>query len=416
MIATSRTTICIIGAGPYGITLAVHLKYFGVDFRIFGSPMRRWLTQMPNRMLLKSEGCASSLYDPTGNHTLGRYCCNEGLPYSEYGAPISRGIFSKYAIFFQQKLVPNVEDLVVTMVKQSSDGFEVSLRNGEKTKAGKVVVATGMDHMAYIPDQLTSLPAELRSHSADHHDLRVFKGKDVVVIGGGQSGLETAAILREEGASVHLLVRQPSLQWNPTPSMIHRSILDRLRNPRTRLGDGRDLWLYDNLPGLFHYLPQRIRHAKIATALGPAGGWWLKDRVVDRFPILLGHYICRAEHRCGNVLLQIIDRDGQRHEINTNHVLAATGYRFNSHNLPFLSEEIKARLRYEQQLPQLSANFESSIAGLYFVGLGSAHSFGPAMRFLVGSNYTARRISSHAAQGQRLPKRSLAQHKRCPEF
>ena len=106
-----RSLICIIGAGPYGVTIAAHLKYFGIDFRILGSPMHRWLFQMPKRMFLKSEGCASSLHDPTGDYTLAQYCSKENLPYSKYATPISREVFAHYAISFQRTLVPNVEDL-----------------------------------------------------------------------------------------------------------------------------------------------------------------------------------------------------------------------------------------------------------------------------------------------------------------
>jgi hypothetical protein len=109
MTSASRPNVCIIGAGPYGLAIAAHLQFVGTDFRIFGSPMRRWLSQMPKFMLLKSEGCASSLPDPAGRHSLTQYCREEGLPYSEYAAPVSREVFARYAVAFQQKLVPHVE-------------------------------------------------------------------------------------------------------------------------------------------------------------------------------------------------------------------------------------------------------------------------------------------------------------------
>jgi len=54
----SKCDVVIIGAGPYGLSIAAHLKALGVDFRIFGSPMRTWLGHMPKGMRLKSEGFA----------------------------------------------------------------------------------------------------------------------------------------------------------------------------------------------------------------------------------------------------------------------------------------------------------------------------------------------------------------------
>lgn len=414
---TPNPTVCIVGAGPYGVSIAAYLQFVGINFRIFGSPMRRWLTQMPKAMLLKSESsCASSLYDPTGFYTLERYCKDEGVPFPEYGTPVSREVFAQYALAFQRKLVPQVEDLAVTAIKKSPEGFELLLSNGKTLNAEKVIIATGMDHMAYIPEQLVRLPAESRSHSADHYDLSGFKDKDVTVIGGGQSGLETAAILHEEGASVRLLVRSPSLVWNSTPIKIHRSLYERVRRPRTRLGDGLGHWVYDNAPGLFCHLPQPVRLERVRTALGPAGAWWLKERIVGRLPILLGNYICEAEPRDGRVVLQVADHNRQTQKLITDHVIAATGYRFSLENLPFLSHSLKRQLRHEQGSPRLSPNFESSIAGLYFTGLGSANTFGPVMRFLAGADYTARRITRHLARGQQLRVGRFARSERCPEF
>jgi cation diffusion facilitator CzcD-associated flavoprotein CzcO len=409
-----RPLVCIIGAGPYGVSIAAHLKSCGIEFRIFGSPMRRWLSQMPNSMLLKSEGCASSLSDPAGRHSLAEYCSNKGLEYSDYIKPVSREIFSQYAVSFQQDLVPNVEDVIVTLVSSSHDGFALRLSSGETLRAGKVIVATGMEHMAYIPEQLTRLPAQLLSHSAEHHDLSGFKGKEVAVIGGGQSALETAAILHDEGSSVNLVVRGPSLAWNRIPSKAHRSSYERLRYPRTRLGDGLQLWVYDNFPGLFHRLPQRVRLAKVKETLGPAGAWWLKDRVVGRVPIRLGQRVLGVGTRGDRVVLQVNDQ--KRTELICDHVITATGYKFNLQNLPFLSQALKAQLRHEDQMPLLSANFESSVPGLYFTGIGSTNSFGPVMRFLAGVDYTARILSQQIDSSRRRPVRPSSQPKKCPEY
>jgi hypothetical protein len=230
--------------------------------------------------------------------------------------------------------------------------------------------------MAYIPEKLGSLPAELRSHSSDYFDFGKFKGSDVTVVGAGQSALETAAILHEEGATVRLLVRERAVVWNPTRSIARRSWYQRLRRPRTRFGDGLGHWVYDNAPGLFYHLPQHIRLEKVRRALGPAGARWLKDRIIGRVPILLGHNIIGAEVQSGRVLLSVSNQKQEARQLITDHVIAATAYKFNIQNLPFLSQSVKLRLRHEQQSPRLSSHFESSVPGLYFTGLGSANSFG----------------------------------------
>jgi FAD-dependent urate hydroxylase len=419
MDSLSRVTVCIVGAGPYGVSIAAHLQSKGIDFRIFGISMHRWRAQMPIGMFLKSEGRGSGLSDPTGHHTLARYCTEEGLPYGEWGEPVSRDIFVRYALSFQRNLVPNLEKPMVTTVRKSHETFDLELSSGERLNAEKIIIATGLEHMTYTPPGLGQLPANLRSHSADHYDWSEFKGRDVTVIGGGQSAMETAALLHEEGASVRLLVRKPSLAWNPVPKMVRRTLYQRLRRPRTNLGEGLQLWFYCNAPHLFHHLPQRIRLERSKNVLGPAGAWWLKERVVG-LPILFSHSVFSSEARGGRAVLHVSDHDGRSRDLVTDHVIAATGYQFQLDRLPFLGEDLRSRLRHERQLPILSSSFESSVPGLYFTGLASSCAFGPAMRFLHGASYTARRISEQIA-AERRPNRVLravrsADATKCQEF
>jgi cation diffusion facilitator CzcD-associated flavoprotein CzcO len=395
----ANTAVAIIGAGPYGLSLAAHLRSEGVELRIFGMPMHCWRAHMPKGMFLKSEGCASNLFDPAGAYSLRQYCAERGLPYAPYGTPVPLETLTQYGLSFQQRFVPTVENVMVTTLGRLSDIFELRLANEEMVRAGKVVVATGMSHAAHIPTALAQLPAELLSHSSVHHDLSGFKGRDVTVIGGGQSALETAALLHEAGAEVRLLVRRHSILWNEAPILNRRSLFQRMRHPMSHLGPGLGPWFYANAPMLFCYLPQKTRIARTQKALGPAGAWWLRERVVGRLPILLGHSVRGAE-TCGQgVLLHLQRPDGELRRLTTDHVIAATGYRFALGSLPFLSKRLRSQLHSIRQTPVLSPNFESSVRGLYFTGLASANQFGPAMRFLHGADFTARRASRHIAAG-----------------
>ena len=84
--------IAVIGAGPYGLSIAAWLRDRNVDFRIFGNPMHTWKTQMPTGMRLKSEGFASSfLFDPASAFTMERYCELNGIPYADNGLTGSAG-------------------------------------------------------------------------------------------------------------------------------------------------------------------------------------------------------------------------------------------------------------------------------------------------------------------------------------
>ncbi|MGY3234505.1 MULTISPECIES: NAD(P)-binding domain-containing protein [unclassified Bradyrhizobium] len=408
--------VAVIGAGPYGVSIAAYLRSRGLEFRIFGSPMDRWRTQMPAGMLLKSEGFASNLADPIGRSTLQQFCEEEALPYE--GVPVSRETFTRYALAFQQRLVPMVEDVLVTMVDRQTNKFQLRLATGEEVRAKKVVVATGLSHSEYIPPELAKLPAELLSHSSNHHDLGKFKGREVLVIGSGQSALETAALLNEAQATVTLLVRRSSIEWQDIPTLGQRSLWQRLRRPASPMGNGLKLWLCAAAPMAFYYLPEQIRADVVRTygrrretpleVLGPSGSWWLKDRVVGRVPMLLGQAVREAEAKGSRVVLHIDGPDGTSRQLIADHVIAATGYRFNIGSLPFLAQRLISGLRCVQEAPSLSPSFESSIPGLYFTGIASAYNFGPMLRFICGTDYASRRISSDIAREQNRSRASVS--------
>jgi thioredoxin reductase len=386
--------VAIVGAGPYGLSIAAHLRACGVNFRIFGQPMDSWLTQMPKGMLLKSDGFASNLYNPKGNFTLRQYCAENGIEYDDIRIPVRLETFAAYGLAFQERLVPEVEDKAVVAVDHSSDGFLLRLDDGERVAAHRVVLAVGITHFAHVPGELNHLPAEFMTHSSRHHDLEPFRGRSVCVVGGGASAIDLAGLLHELGVEVQLVARQPSLKFHGKPPADGlRSPWQRIRHPQSGIGPGLRSRFYTDAPIAFHYLPQGLRSEIVRTHLSPAGGWFAKDMVVGRVPILLGQTLGRAEIQEGRVRLHLRAVDGTEREIAADHVIAATGYRVDLGRLKFLSTELRAQLRAIESTPVLSSRFESSIAGLYFVGTAAANSFGPMMRFAFGAGFTARRVA-----------------------
>ncbi|MGA8216324.1 MAG: NAD(P)-binding domain-containing protein [Candidatus Sulfotelmatobacter sp.] len=392
LLGSANAEVVVVGAGPYGLSIAAHLRQRGIAFRICGVPMQNWRRAMPKGMFLKSEGAGSNLSDPTHGLTLAHHCALTALSYSDQGMPIPLDTFVDYGIAFQRTLVPEVEECTVVALAEKPGAFELQLETGERFTARRVIVAVGTTYFGYLPDPLSNLPRELVSHSRDHTDLGKFANRDVVVIGGGQSALETAALLKEQGANVRVLVRAHSVAWNPSPCA--PKVLQRLSRPRSALGLGWKAWFYCHGPGVFQYFPQKLRSKVVQRALGPAGAWWLKDRVIGNLPVLCRHRVGGARETGGRVCLSVDSGDGQKSEIFADHVIAATGYKVDVGALPFLDAGLKRKLRCEGTVPVLSRNFESSVPGLYFTGLASANQFGPSMRFVIGADYTARRIAS----------------------
>jgi hypothetical protein len=394
---TSPVDVAIIGAGPYGLSIAAHLRARSVAFRIFGSAMHSWRERMPAGMLLKSEGFASNLYDPSGCFTLKRFCAQMDLPYADIGLPVPLSTLTAYGLAFQQRMVPELEDKTVTALRRSSSGFILRLADGETAAARRVVMAVGMSYFHHVPPSLAQLPPQLVSHSADHRDLRRFKGQDVTVIGGGASALDVAASLCDCGSKVRLVARRRSIHFNPRAEA-SRSIWKRIRYPVSGIGFGLRSRFYTDAPMLFHCLPEEIRLRTVHSYLGPAGGHHVRDRIIGRLPLVLGSTLDRAEACGGRVKLRLIGCDSIARELTTDHIIAATGYEVDLRRLVFMSERLRSQLRSVAQSPVLSTDFQSSVPGLYFVGLASANSFGPMMRFMFGAGYTARRASRHLAR------------------
>ncbi len=390
--------IAIIGAGPYGLSIAAHLKARGLDFRVFGSPMHTWLTQMPKGMRLKSEGFASSLYAPDSTYTLAEYCKQNGIPYSDLGLPVPLEAFAAYGLEFQRRFVPQLENEIVHSVRQSSKGFHVCLGSGEVFTARKVVIASGICHFGYVPPILAALPEELASHSSRHSLLDRFQGREVTVVGAGASALDLAALLHQVGAYVQLVARKPVIRFHDPPEPNSETFLQRLRSPITGIGPGWQLYFYTNAPFAFHLLPEPIRLKAVRRTLGPAPGWFIRDQVVGKVPFNLGVEVTQASVWNSRVRLELTDRAGARRTLETDHVIAATGYRVDLRRLSFLDSDIQARIRCVQQTPILSSNFESSVSGIHFVGASSANAFGPVMRFAFGAGITARQITRHFAR------------------
>jgi thioredoxin reductase len=391
----STNGIVIVGAGPYGLSVAAHLGRHGLPFRIFGSPMQSWRSGMPAGMFLKSEGFASNLSDPAGSYTLKAHCDQYGLSYGDYAVPVPLETFSDYGLKFQQRFVPDVEDTRVLSLHRSSHSYELQTATGEILAARSVVVAVGISQFRYIPQRLAHLPRELVSHTSHHRSFGAFSGRDVTVIGGGQSALETAALAREQGANVRVLARQPRLVWHEVPQQEPRPLARRLRRPMSGLGDGWRLRFYANAPGMFHRLPERMRVHAVRMALGPAGAWWLKERVLGQLPVLTGHSVVAAEADGNRVRLRVQRNDGRVIDQSTEHLIAGTGYRVDLDRLPFLGDQLRGRLDLVAGAPALSSSFEASAPDLYFLGLAAAHSFGPVMRFVGGADYSARRLVGH---------------------
>jgi thioredoxin reductase len=160
-------------------------------------------------------------------------------------------------------------------------------------------------------------------------------------------------------------------------------------------------------------MPQKFRFRFVRDHLGPAPGWFVRDKVVGKFPLHLGCKVQSASIEDGKVHLKMVEKDGRNAELIADHVISATGYQVSISRMGFLDEALRRLIYQVEDTPVLSSHFETSVPGLYMVGLASAYSFGPLTRFACGAEFTAKHISKHvvakigASASSRLRRRSV---------
>ena len=378
--------VAIVGAGPYGLSAAAHLRRAnGLDVRVLGEPMSFWRDQMPVGMLLRSPWGACSLSDPAGDLSLDRYEAQIG---ETIPRPVPLDRFVEYGRWFQEHVVPDVDRRAVAGITRDNGHFRVALDDGDELRAKRVIVATGIASFAARPRVFDALPPELVSHSSEHRDLRKFGQRDVVVVGGGQSAVESAALLHEAGARVEVLVREPIVHWLVRSSRLHRlKTLRRLLYHPADIGPAGLSWIVAT-PGCFKKLPLRWQDPLARRSIRPAASGWLVPRTRD-VRISTARCVTAAEESDGRVSL-VLDDGTTRH---IDHVLLATGYRVDVRRLGFLPKELLAEIEFADGYPILSPSFESTAPRLHFVGAPAAYSFGPLMRFVAGTRFAARALA-----------------------
>jgi len=383
--------VAIIGAGPYGLAAAAHLRRdMDLEVRIFGDPMSFWQS-MPRGMMLRSRWEASHIAFPAGDLSIDAHLAETG---ERFGAPIPLERFIDYGIWVQQRVAPDVDRRRVTSVRREADGFALAIDDGESLHARRVVIAAGIAPFAQRPTEFDDLSADAVSHTSEWDDLSVLSDRRVAVVGGGQSALESAALLHEGGARVEVIARRESLNW------LKGGVIQRRLGPFKPIfyapTDVGPLGMSRLLaaPEAFRKFPRTTQDKMARRAIRPAGAKWLQNRLLD-VPLTTGRCVVAA--RNGDGVLIELDDGTTRH---VDHVMLGTGYRVDVGRYEFLDEKLLAGVDRIGGYPVLRRGLESSVPGLHFLGAPAAWSYGPLMRFVSGTWWAGSALR-HAVTGRR---------------
>ena len=381
--------IAVIGAGPYGLSIAAHLSSLGMKPHVFGAPMDFWANGMPAGMLLRSPREASTISDPESAFTLESY---ESASGTKPEKRVAWETFVDYGKWFQKQVGCEFDRRNISEIIRDGSGFRLILPDGSTLRSRRVIVAAGIGPFRKIPEVFSNLSSTSASHCYEGRKFGSL-GKRVAVIGAGQSALESAAILHEMGVEVEVIARIRELRWIGMHKRLHQlGLISKALYSKHDIGPIGISRLVA-YPNLMYRVPMGLKDRIRTRAVRSAGAPWLIPRLQD-VKISTGRSIVSAKEVAGEV--QLILDDGSERRVD--HVLLGTGYRVDIARYRFLAPELVREVRQLDGYPDVRAGFATSVPGLYFTGATAARKFGPLMYFVTGTEFASKELATHLSR------------------
>ena len=377
------TPLLLVGAGPFGLSMAAYLKHKNVEHLHVGSSMDYWKNNMPKKMYLRS-ACDWHL-DPFNENTILQYLETKQLKQADV-EPLALDFYLGYTDWFQEQQKISPLEVWINRLDHEENHFNVFFNDGKTIQAEKVILAVGLRYFKNFPEPYSSMfPIERSHHTAEFVDFKSLKDKRVLIIGGRQSAFEWAGLIHEEGAkNIHLSYRHATPVFVPSDWTWVNPLLDAM---------------VDN-PGWFRNLSQEEKDT-VAKRMWAEGRLklepWLSKRIIKESIHLHPQTTVTGCEELPTKELQITLSDNT--SLLIDHIILATGYKVETAHLPLIANGNMANeLKTKNGFPELDVSFQTSIPNLYITGFPAAQDFGPFFGFTAAARSSAK-IIGHALTG-----------------
>ena len=357
------TSLLVVGAGPYGVSVASRALECGIETVVVGRPFGFWIDHMPAGMFLRS-GTDWHL-DASGVHTFEAFVEDRRLSPKDLD-PVPIEVFLDYGSWFLAAKRVAVRDRLVSRLESRDGSFVAAMDDGTQIIAERVVAAPGNGYFRQVPQWAASLPEGVGVHTCDLIEFESLAGARVLIVGGRQSAYEWAALLGDHGAE--------------RVDIVHRHDVPRFERVSWKFVDDYvDATI--SIPGWWRSLP-RTDQDTISRRFWEVGRltleWWLTPRLsggrFHRWPQTSVIDTTVADDGVTGVTLSSGDH------LSVDRVVFATGYKVDLPRVPYL-EPLISQIDLVDGFPKLDEAFQSSTPGLYFPGFAATRDFGPFFGF-----------------------------------
>jgi cation diffusion facilitator CzcD-associated flavoprotein CzcO len=373
--------LLIIGAGPYGLTMAAYAQQKNLEYMAIGKTMDFWRSNMPKGMVLRS--ACDWHYDPFDEDTFECYLETRNLKPVDV-EPLALDVYLSYVDWFvAQKKIEVLPAWIqqLNYVSGASPYFEAVLHAGETLTAMNVVLALGFRYFKNVPEPYSAMfPPGRFTHTCDLVDLAPFKGKRVLIIGGRQSAFEWAALLNEQGAdTINLSYRHPTPTFQQSDWSWVNPIVDAIVQD----------------PGWFRRMTDEEK-GQVNQRLWAEGRLklepWLAARITkDGIKLFPESQVTG----CKGLPNRELEVSLNGSTLVVDQIILATGYKVNVEKVPLLTQgNILAQLETRNGFPVLDEHFQSNLPGLFFTSMCATQDFGPFFAFTAGIRTSAKLIGA----------------------